>query len=465
MKLKFIGAAQTVTGSKIEVEHEGYRCLVDCGMYQGPKEIRDLNWEPFSEVDKVQSIILTHAHIDHSGYLPKICREGFRGPIYCSYATKELAEILLKDAAYLQEEDAEFANRTGHSHHEPALPLYTQEDAEKAIRQLQSAQKHQWHSLSPSMSFRFLRAGHILGSCIVQIQYTENNESKIITFSGDIGGGRSQVIKEPEMVSETDYLVCESTYGDRHLPPFNPDQLAEIINKVIGRGGTLVIPSFAVGRTQELLYLIHQLEVEKKIVDVPVYVDSPMAKDVTEIYRSYSHDLKIGDGKADVEFSLSPDHFKAVRSSDESMLLCMSDAPKIVISASGMLQGGRVLHHLRSKLPSEKNGVLFVGYQGAGTKGKLLKNGLRTIRIHHMTVDVEAEIFSIDSLSAHADSGELMTWLRGFQKPPRKTFLVHGEIESLKALYYRVTNELGWDCEIPSPSESFVLDPNDNAGC
>lgn len=457
MKLKFIGAAQTVTGSKIELEHQGFRLLIDCGLYQGPKEIRDQNWEEFPEANKIQCVILTHAHIDHSGYLPKFCREGFRGPIYCSYASKELAEILLRDAAYLQEEDAEFANRTKHGHHEPALPLYTKEDAEKAIHQLRAAKKHEWHQLTPSLSFRFLRAGHILGSCIVQVQYLENDISKIITFTGDLGGGRSQVIKEPEMVAETDYLVCESTYGDRNLPPFDPDQLAEIINKVIGRGGTLVVPSFAVGRTQELLFLIHQLEVQKKISNVAVFVDSPMAKDVTEIYRSYSHDLKFGDGKADVEFSLSPDNFHPVRSSDESMLLCMNDAPKIVISASGMLQGGRVLHHLRSKLPMEKNGVLFVGYQGAGTKGKLLKNGLRSIRIHHINVDVEAEIFSIESLSAHADSGEIMGWLRGINKPPQKTFLVHGEIESLRALYYRISNELGWDCEIPSPQESFAL--------
>lgn len=457
MKLRFIGAAQTVTGSKIEVQHNGNKILVDCGLYQGPAEIRNLNWEEFQGADTYDAVILTHAHVDHTGYLPKLVKEGFRGPIYCSNGTKELTEILLLDAAYLQEEDARFANISKHSSHDPALPLYTQADAEAANKLLTRVPMHQWQKISPHLSFRFFRAGHILGSCIVQIQFIENDVSKIITFTGDLGGGRSQVIKEPETIIETDYLVCESTYGDRCLPKFKSDELAEIINKVISRGGTLVIPAFAVGRTQELLYLIHQLEVQSKIPDVHVYVDSPMAKDVTAIYASYPHELKLGEEGADVELSLSSKNFHAIRSSDESMLLCMNDMPKIVISASGMLQGGRVLHHLKSKLPYEKNGVLFVGYQGEGTKGRLLKNGLKKIRIHHMSVDVEAEIFSVESLSAHADSNEIMTWLGHIQKPPTKVFLVHGELESLRALYYRVTNELDWPCEIPAPGEEFTL--------
>ncbi|MFP5518712.1 MAG: MBL fold metallo-hydrolase RNA specificity domain-containing protein [Bdellovibrionia bacterium] len=458
MKLKFIGAAQTVTGSKIEVEHHGFKLLIDCGLFQGPKEIRQLNWDEFEGAETYQAVILTHAHVDHSGYLPKLCKEGFRGPIYCSHATKDLAEILLLDAAYLQEEDARFANLTKHSMHEPALPLYTIEDAQVANHRLQPRSMHEWHVLSPHLSFRFLRAGHILGSCIVQLQYFENESNKIVTFTGDLGGGRSNVIKDPETIIETDYLVCESTYGDRCVPQFNPDELATIISKVISRGGTIVIPAFAVGRTQELLYLIHQLEVQQKIQDVHVYVDSPMAQDVTAVYANYDWELKAGEKGADVEFSLCCQNFHPVKSSDESMLLCMNDSPKIVISASGMLQGGRVLHHLKTKLPQEKNGVLFVGYQGIGTKGRLLKNGLRNIRIHHMNVDVEAEIFSIESLSAHADSDELVGWMKHIQKPPQKTFLVHGEVESQRALYYRVTNELNWDCEIPSPGEIFTLE-------
>lgn len=457
MKLKFLGAAQTVTGSKIEIEHRGFKFLLDCGLFQGPKELREQNWQKFEGAETYNAVILTHAHVDHSGYLPKLVQEGFSGPIYCSAGTEAVAKILLLDAAYLQEEDARFANRTKHSRHEPALPLYTGADAQKANKLFHPVEMHKWIQLSPFVSFRLLRAGHILGSCIVQIQYSDDSRSQILTITGDLGGGRSQVIRDPETIIETDYLICESTYGDRCLPKFEPQQMADIINKVIRRGGTLVIPSFAVGRTQELLYLIHQLETNKLISDVEVYVDSPMAKQVTSVYSHFSEELKVGEGEALVEFSLNAKNFHAVETADDSMLLCMNDEPKIVISASGMLQGGRVLHHLRTKLPGEKNGVLFVGFQAEGTKGRLLKNGLRTLRLHHMNIDVEAEIFSIESLSAHADSNEMIKWCSHIQKPPQKTFIVHGELAASRAQYYRLGNELGWSCVIPAPGQEFVL--------
>lgn len=457
MNLKFIGAAQTVTGSKIEFEYRGFRGLIDCGLYQGPKELRELNWSVLENVKDYKCVLLTHAHIDHSGYLPKLVLDGFQGPIYCSEGTAALAKILLLDAAKLQEEDAKYANDSKHSNHDPALPLYEEEDALAAIEKLQIVPLQDWQVLAPDLSFRLIRSGHILGSTFIQMSFMTEQGPKIITFSGDVGGGRSEVIREPDLLNETDWLVCESTYGDRMLPPFDPKQLADAINKVYNRGGTLIIPAFAVGRTQELLYQIYQLELKGLIPDVPVYVDSPMAQKVTALYSNFTDELKLCCGNEELEMSLSTRNFKATVSSDDSMLLCMSTEPKIVISASGMLQGGRVLHHLRTKLPDENSGVLFVGYQGEGTKGRLLKNGLRSIRIHHINVEVNAEIFIIESLSAHADSEELMTWMKGFVKPPEKVFLVHGEETSLRALYYRVTNELGWECEIPAPNEEFKL--------
>lgn len=457
LKLKFIGAAQTVTGSKIEFEYRGYKGLVDCGLYQGPKELRELNWTALPEAKNYNCVLLTHAHIDHTGYLPKLVKDGFKGPIYCSKGTADLTKILLLDAAKLQEEDAKYANDSKHSHHDPALPLYEEADAKAAIELLNIIPLNEWFQLAPDLSIRLTRSGHILGSTYIQMSFLSENGPKIVTFSGDIGGGRSPVIKDPELLTETDWLICESTYGDRCLPPFDPQALAEIINKVYSRGGTLVIPAFAVGRTQELLYQIYQLEIQGLIPDVPVYVDSPMAQTVTAMYASHTDELKICCENSELEASLSTRNFTATASSDDSMLLCMSTEPKVVISASGMLQGGRVLHHLRTKLPDENSGVLFVGYQGEGTKGRLLKSGLRTIRIHHLNVEVNAEIFTIDSLSAHADSDEIMNWIRGFVKKPEKVFLVHGEESSIRALYYRVTNELDLECEIPAPNEEFTL--------
>lgn len=458
LKLKFIGATHTVTGSKIEFEYKGFKGLVDCGLYQGPKELRDLNWAELEGAKSYNCVLLTHAHIDHSGYLPKIVKDGFRGPIYCSSATADLTKILLLDSAKLQEEDARFANYSKHSNHDPALPLYEEVHALKAIAGLKETKLDTWVLLVEGLEFRLIRSGHILGSTFIQLKFKGTHGDKIVTFSGDIGGGRSDVIRDADPLSETDWLICESTYGDRSLPQFNPIELAEIINKVYKRGGTLIIPAFAVGRTQELLYQIYQLEVKGLIPDIPVYVDSPMAQKVTALYASHIEELKLVLTNEELEASLSTRNFQQTVTSDESMLLCMSTEPKIVISASGMLQGGRVLHHLRTKLPDENSGVLFVGYQGEGTKGRLLKNGISTIRIHHLNVEVNAEIFSVESLSAHADSDELIKWMKSFVKAPQKMFLVHGEEAALRALYYRATKELNWNCEIPKSGDVFTLE-------
>ena len=456
--LQFLGAAGTVTGSRTLVRYGNYRILVDCGLYQGPREIRSMNWDPFPEADNLDAVVLTHAHIDHSGYLPKLVKEGFSGPIYCSKGTQDLCDIMLMDSAHLQEEDAKYANRSRHSRHYPARPLYTSPDAARALKLFRSLSFDEWHELVPGLSVRMVRAGHILGSAIVQFSYEGDHDSRLLSFTGDLGNGRSHILKPPVMLSETDYLVLESTYGDRVQPKTDQlTELGEIVRKVIGRGGTLVIPAFTVGRTQELLYLIRQLESQNLIPQVPVYVDSPMALDATRVYANHSEELKLAVIDGELQSPVCTTSYTATKSADDSMLLCMDDSPKVVISAAGMLTGGRILHHLKAKLPDPNSAVLFVGYQAEGTKGLLLKKGLTDIRIHHQPVTVEAEIISMDTFSAHADSNDIMKWLKNFKKPPRGVFLNHGEPNALRALRYRIINELDWKVVIPQLGDEVLI--------
>lgn len=458
MKIQFEGAAQTVTGSQTIVEHHSTATMIDCGLYQGPKELRALNWEKPAHFSRIKSIVLTHAHIDHSGLLPRWAHWGWQGPIYCTPSTADLLEVMLMDAARLQVEDARFANETKHSRHDPALPLYTEDDARRALSMLYPVPFDQWTPLSASMSFRFLRAGHILGSAISQISYTDGHTSKLLTFSGDLGGGHSDLLKEPASAIETDELVLESTYGDRRILVADREiKLARIINKIIGGGGTLIIPAFALGRTQDILLSIHRLQSQKMIPDIPVYLDSPMAHAVTKIYLKHLDELRADFRDNSVEESLSPRFFHGVETPDESMLLCMSEEPKIVLSASGMLQGGRILHHLKKKLPDAKNGVLFVGFQGKETKGRLLQDGIRTLRVHHQEISVEAEIFTIDGYSAHADVDDILKWVKGFRKFPDRIFLNHGEAGAQKALAERIRQETASTIEIPVLHQEFIL--------
>jgi len=459
MKIKFLGAIGTVTGSKYEVEHDGLNVLIDCGLYQGAREYREMNRTPLENVYKYNCVILTHAHVDHSGYLPCLSRYGFRNPIYSTHATYALCKILLIDAAKLQEEDAKFADKTRHSKHFPAEPLYTEDDAIEVLTHFRPHNYSEWIKLSDNFSFRFIRNGHILGSACVQIQYIEKNkEKKILTFTGDLGGGRSQVIKSPDYIEKTDYLVSESTYGDRRLKELTEDDLATLIEKVFNRQGTLIIPAFSVGRTQEILFILKKLQEQKKIsTQIPIYLDSPMALKASVVYTQFPQELKLTSLEPMPEKFFHPINFRICEKTDESMLLCMSDQPKIVISASGMLQGGRVMHHLKTKLPHSKNAVLFTGYQGKGTKGLLLKGGLPKIRIHHQEIDVEAEIVTLDSLSAHADSDELISWYKKITTPIKKIFLTHGETQALEALKYRITHELNYPCDIPELNSEYDL--------
>ncbi|MGE0762583.1 MAG: MBL fold metallo-hydrolase RNA specificity domain-containing protein [Bdellovibrionales bacterium] len=459
MKIKFLGAAKTVTGSRTLMSFNHHKFLIDCGLFQGPKPLRTRNWQKPEGLEGLSGVLLTHAHIDHSGYLPKLVKDGFRGPIYCTEATAELCKIMLLDAAHLQEEDARFANMAKYSRHSPCLPLFDTQDAMAAIEFLRPMPMNKWHELHPGIGFQFLRSGHILGSAFIQIQYTSGNESRLLTFSGDLGNQRSKVLKPPVHLMETDYLVLEATYGDRvqsHEDPLMP--FAEIINRVISRRGTLVIPAFTVGRTQEMLHMIHELQRKNLIGNVPVYLDSPMAQDVTEIYLRFKDELRLENHEDGFVAPFSPLDYKVVKSADDSMLLCMSTKPKIVISAAGMLTGGRVMHHLKAKLPDENSAVLFVGYQPEGTKGRLLRSGLTTIRIHHELVHVEAEILSLDNLSAHADSDETLDWLKQLQRKPREVFLNHGEPAALEALKYRIQTELGWKARVVEQDEEILLD-------
>ncbi|MCB0356719.1 MAG: MBL fold metallo-hydrolase, partial [Bdellovibrionales bacterium] len=435
LQIKFLGAAGTVTGSRTLVTFNNYRLLIDCGLFQGPKTIRERNWQPFAEASQIDAVLLTHAHIDHSGYIPKLVKEGFAGPVYASAGTVDLCRILLIDSAHLQEEDARYLNKKKATHYHPAKPLYTVKDAEKALNLLKAVAKEEWIELTKGLSFRLLRSGHILGSTFVQLTIDDGNGQKILTCSGDLGHNRQHVIRGPVTIKESDYLVLESTYGDRLQPKMDTlTELETIINKTFQRGGVVVIPSFAVGRTQELLYLIARLEREKRIPHLPVYVDSPMANNATEIYLKYRDELKLSLQHDKFEYPINPNQFKAVSTVDESMMVTMMDGPFIVISAAGMLTGGRVLHHLRKRLPDPKNSVIFVGYQVEETKGRLLQQGLPKIRIHKQLIDVEAEIYSISTLSAHGDSQDLVDWVERMNKKPEKIFLNHGEPAALNAL-------------------------------
>jgi metallo-beta-lactamase family protein len=459
MKISFNGAAGMVTGSQTRVEHFGFSFLVDCGLYQGPKVIREMNWSSPQNPEEIKAMILTHAHIDHSGLVPRWIAGGWRGPIFVTPATAKLLKIMLPDAARLQEEDAGFANKTGHSKHHPALPLYTENDAKNCFHHFKEVNYDTWTKLSPFISFRFLRAGHILGSAILQIQWTTDTEVRLITFSGDLGGGQSEILKDPIRGIESDYLVLESTYGDRKVEVVSRDlKLAEVVNRVHSRGGTLVIPAFAVGRTQDLLLSLYKLKKQNKIPDVPIYLDSPMANSVTQVYSQYMDEMQNFGSETELLEALTSPFFKKVSEPDQSMLLCMSDEPKIVISASGMLQGGRVLHHLKCKLPDPKSAVLFVGYQGAETKGRLLQNGILNLRIHHQEIPVECEIVTLEGYSAHADQAEIMSWLKSFHAKPKKVFLNHGEPEAQKVLAELIRTNEGSEVAVPDLGESFNLD-------
>jgi len=449
--LGFFGAAETVTGSRYLLEHRAERVLVDCGLFQGYKKLRERNWNaPGFEPAGLSAVVLTHAHLDHSGYLPRLCNGGFRGPVFCTPGTRDLLEILLPDSGFLQEEEARNAIRFGYSHHASPEPLYTRQQAERCLEQLRTVPFNQTFALADGVRAKFTRAGHIVGSACVALDI----DGARLTFSGDVGRPLDPIMKAPEPLSDTDYLVIESTYGDRRHPQENPTELvANIVNRTAEQGGVVVIPAFAVGRAQHLLHILDALKRAGKLADLPVFLDSPMAIDATEIYRAHEEEHRLTREECRSMFELAT----FSKTSDDSKAIDASNGPMIIISASGMATGGRVLHHLARFLPDARNTVLLVGYQSPGTRGRLLADGCDELKIHGRYVPIRARIAHAQGLSAHADYAELCAWLESSKLSPRRVFVTHGEPAASDALRRRLRDSFGWDCVVPDDRSSFAL--------
>jgi metallo-beta-lactamase family protein len=441
--LKFLGGVGTVTGSKYLVQSGRKRILVDCGLFQGFKQLRLRNWAPLPvDPAQIDAVVLTHAHLDHSGYLPLLVKQGFKGPIYCTEATRDLCAILLPDSGYLQEKDAEFANRHGFSKHAPALPLYTAEDAERALARFAPIPFRREQHVAKNIAARLLPGGHILGAAVVELRCAKTS----IVFSGDLGRPNDATMLEPTTVRRADYLVVESTYGDRRHDPADPENaLAEIIIRTAARGGVVLVPAFAVGRTQALLFHLYRLKRDGRIPDLPIFLDSPMAIEASEIFCNHPDDHRLAPDECRAACSVAT----YTRSVEESKALDQNAVPKVIISASGMATGGRVLHHLKRFAPDRRNTILFSGFQAGGTRGRAMLEGADAVKIHGGQVAVKAEIASLPMLSAHADADEVMAWLRNFAEAPRLTFITHGEPAAADALRLRIETELGWRVVVP----------------
>lgn len=451
-RLSFLGAAGSVTGSCYLLETAGGGVLIDCGLFQGYKQLRLRNWAPPPyDPAAIAAVVLTHAHIDHSGALPLLVRRGFQGPIYCSMGTLELCRILLPDSAHQQEEEAAFANRHGFSKHKPALPLYTRADADACLASLQPIAMHASFEPVPGLRCSLRPAGHILGAASVRAEY----EGRSITFSGDVGRPDDPLMKAPETLLPTDYLVVESTYADRRHPDVNPDaELARWLSTACSRGGITVIPAFAVGRTQALLLGIARLKATKQLPDVPVYLDSPMATDVTALYTRLGSEHRL----SHEECVAMCQGVTLVNSTQQSKDLDRERGPAIILSASGMATGGRVVHHLKAFAGDARNLILLSGFQASGTRGAALAAGAQTIRIHGEEVAVHAQVGQLEAFSAHADGEQLLAWLRELRvAPPRMTFVTHGEPQANDVLRYRIQHDLGWTVEVPSYRDTVEL--------
>ncbi|NEX61159.1 MBL fold metallo-hydrolase RNA specificity domain-containing protein [Noviherbaspirillum galbum] len=452
MSLQFLGASGTVTGSRYLVEAGTSRMLVDCGLFQGYKQLRLRNWAPFPvPPESLHAVLLTHAHLDHSGYLPRLCHEGFSGRVHATEASCDLCRILLPDSARLLEDEASYANRHGFSKHAPALPLYSEADAARCLEHFSCVDWDTALDLAPGLQATFRPAGHILGASSIAL----NHAGKTLVFSGDIGRQRDILMKPPARHDHADYLVIESTYGNRlHAPDDDGEALGRIIRETAARGGVVVIPAFAVGRVQALLYQIHLLKERAAIPpSLPVYLNSPMAIDVTELYRRHRrlHRLTPEQCKAMCHVA------KNVNSVEESIALNRPGMPKVIIAGSGMATGGRVLHHLKAFAPDPRSTILFAGFQAGGTRGAAMLGGATEIKIHGELVRVRAKVACLDNYSAHADQEEILEWLGGFREPPRTTFITHGEPEAADVLRKRIEDKLGWRCHVPEQLERVML--------
>jgi metallo-beta-lactamase family protein len=451
MELQFLGATGTVTGSKYLLRHAGATLLVDCGLFQGYKQLRLRNWAPLPvAASAIDAVVLTHAHIDHSGYVPLLAKQGFKGKVYCTEATYELCRLLLPDSGHLQEEEAQYANRHGFSKHRPALPLYTRQDAERCLRQFApQPMRADWQPV-PGLRVNLAPSGHMLGSAFVRV---DDGQTSIL-FSGDIGRPNDLVLAAPSRVDGADFLVVESTYGDRQHEASDPlAKLGEVINRTAARGGVVLIPAFAVGRAQNLMYAIHLLKERGVIHHLPVYLNSPMAADATQVYHRHRAEHRLTPAQCEAMCHAAT----IVNTPDESRALNNKRGPMVIIAASGMATGGRVVHHLKAFAPDRRNTVLFAGFQAGGTRGAAIVGGATSVRIHGEDIPVRAEVDSLDNFSAHADAAEIVQWMRGFAKAPRQTFITHGEPAAADAMRQRIEHELRWPCHVPDYLESVSL--------
>lgn len=459
-QLTFHGAAETVTGSKYLLESDNSRVLLDCGLFQGLKQLRLRNWTrlPF-DAASVESVVLTHAHVDHIGYLPRFVQSGFRAPVFCTPATAALCELQLFDTAKCEEEDARYANRKGFSKHHPALPLFTDEDVVRTLKLLKPVKRGIWFNAAGPIWCRYHDAGHLLGSAMVEVElrHADIPPTRIL-FSGDVGRYNAPLYYDPAAPPDCDYLVCESTYGDREHPQEAVlDQLADAVHDGIHRGGVMLVAAFAVGRAQQLVYLLRVLADLGRIPVLPIYIDSPMAVEATEIYLHHSADHDVSEAPIRVpEDMLRGDNIHFSRTADESRALNRLAGPAVIISSSGMMTGGRILHHLRQRLPDARNTILLGGYMAPGTRGRALYDGKPFVRVHGMDIPVRAAVVRIPALSGHADHKELLQWLSALA-PPKQTFLTHGELHSANFLAEQLRRTRGWNVMVPRHGQTVPL--------
>jgi metallo-beta-lactamase family protein len=458
--LQFLGAAGGVTGSKYLFSYGDDQVLIDCGLFQGLKELRQRNWASVPiDLARLRAVILTHAHIDHSGYLPRLVSKGYKGPVFATPGTCDLLGVMLPDAAHLQEEEARYARQKGYSKHSPALPLYTVEDAEQSLTLLRPLRVGQSVEVIKGVSLDFGRVGHILGAGSARLSFEVNGQKKTLLDSGDLGRYDRPILKDPEPARNADWLLLESTYGNRTHAKDSETELRNLIKETVARRGCLLIPAFAVGRTQDLIYTIRKMEDEGEIPAIPVHVDSPMGLEATEIYCRHpeEHDFEMQQLSSQENCPISSRHMVVHKSPEQSKSINQSKGPMVIISASGMATGGRVLHHLKQRLPNLDTTVLFAGYQAEGTRGRLLQDGAKEVKLLGEVVPVRAQIKVIDGFSAHADQGEILRWLGTFKQAPRMTYIVHGEPPAASALADSIRERFKWKVEIAKYQQKVAL--------